>query len=269
MSDQRISEQELAAKGREIEAAQWHLPEKFALDPALIALSPEEFQKANPEMFALWTKVQAQEKEWAAAANTAHGRPSAPDLHRARAVQRAEELRVDIERTKALIDVALTSGGDTEIAELQAALLALKHRRAEHLATIGRYDLAASEEPDPQYRDHYLAILEAVHRDDPPDSGDICDCPPHRGSGEHAGLDVSQIFVKEEVFSLRHGKVAFLLKCGDCGLMNVVPDLPRHLAEARGHRARAHQLAGRLSISDAAKALSSQNLTTAKLLGIK
>jgi hypothetical protein len=257
-----INQEAIAAKGAEIEAAEWHLPKKFRLQSELLALEPEELKKRDPEMAALWIKIQAQEKQWAAAANSVSGNPSPQDIHRARAVQRAEELRNDIERLKSQIGAALVSGEDVDIAELQGAVLALRFKRAENLALIGRFDLAAQETPDPQYRDHYLSILEAVFNE-----SENCTCEPHRGSGEHTNISIPQTFIKEEIWSLRHASMAFLIRCNGCGDARVTTELPAHLAEQRSHRSRAMQIAKGLSIAKAAEELRSQNHTTAQLIG--
>lgn len=256
-----LSEQQVAAQGRELATAKWELPEKFRLTTAFLDLSPEEQKKQNPELHALWEKTKDEQARLAALNASPHGRPSSQEIFRARSVQRAEEVRVTIERLSKQISDILVGNGEGDLVELQAAKLALRHRRAEQLALHGRFDLAATEEPDPQYRDHYLAILDAVWRDD----SEVCDCSDVRGSGEHADITVPRHFVKEEVFSVKHGEVRPVIKCSRCGEMNVT-ELPGHLREQRSHRAQAMKLVGKLSIEDAARVLTEKGHTAANLL---
>src|SRR5207249_3920941 len=133
----------------------WVLPERFRLDADLISsLTPEELKAKHPELYKRWQRVQEQEKAWAAQANSLSTRPSVQDVHRAQAVQMAEELALVIQRLKEQRNKIVTSGGEGDPAELQRAILALRQRRAESLSLCGRYDLAASEATNPEFRDH-------------------------------------------------------------------------------------------------------------------
>lgn len=89
---------------------------------------------------------------------------------------------------------------------------------AEAYAALGRYDLAASTSK--LHAKHYKAIWDAVFRDD----ADWCKHPPkHR-------------FVKENIFSVRHGREVALLKCNACGMLNAA-DTPDDLsAQSAYHR---------------------------------
>lgn len=256
-----LSKEQVAARGRELAASEWKLPKRYRLQASLLALPPEELKKKDPEMYDLWENAKQEQERLAARFASPHARLSSQEIFRARSVQRAEEVRNDIERLNHQIAETLVTGGDGNIAELQAAKVALKHKRAEYLATHGRYDLAFEEEPDPQYREHYLAILDAVYRED----DEWCKCGPHRGSGEHANITVSQQHVAEEVYSLKHAKVMPLLRCGGCGTLNVAA-LPDHIRELRSHRSKALQIAGHLNPDEAAKKLVSIGHTSAKLL---
>lgn len=258
-----LTEQQVAARGRELEQSKWHLPDRYRLDADLLALPPEELQKKNPEMFALWQRTQEEQKRMAEQFASPHARPSSQEIFRARSVQRAEELRNTIARIDQQIGQVLTGAIEGDLSELQSAKLALRHRRAENLAVHGRYDLAFEVEPEAAYRDHYLAILDAIYRDD----DEHCGCGDIRGSGEHANLTVPSFNAKEDVWSLKHGRMITLMKCSmpGCGFMNAI-DTPAHVKTLRSHRARAHQLAGKLSPEDAFKLLSEKGHTTANLL---
>lgn len=255
-----LTEQQVAAQGRELEQAKWRLPARYELNADLLALPPDELQKRNPEMFAIWQRVQADEKRLAEMAASPFGQMSPQDAYRARAAQRAEEMAASIYAIDQQIGKALTAG-EGSVEDLQAAKLALRHRRAEYLAALGRFDLAASVEPDPQYRDHYLAILDAVWLAD-----DMrCDCPPTRGSGEFSDITVSNFNPKEEVFSIKEGRIVTLMACTKCGFLNAI-DPPAQVKEQRAHRARAAKLVGTMKPEDAAKTLAARGLTSAKLL---
>lgn len=257
-----LTEQQVSAQGRELSEAKWELPKKYRLSADLLALEPQELKRRDPEMAAIWERVQADEKRLAASAAMPFEQMSPQDAYRARAAQRAEELRVTISHVDEDLGKALTTG-EGDIAELQGAKLALHHRRAEFLSQTGRYDLAASEEPNPEYRDHYLAILDAVWREDDAH----CGCPSVRGSGEFSEVTVPSWNAVEEVYSIKHGKIVSLMKCSQpsCGFMNAVVT-PAHVKEQRAHRARAARIARGMSPEDAAQTLTAKGHTAAKLL---
>jgi len=261
MSKAALSEKQIAARGRELSEAKWELPKRFRLNAALLSLPAKELQKKDPEMFALWERTREEQARLAANAAAPHSRPSSQEMFRARSVQRAEELRNTIDLLNQRIGLVLTADGDGNLAELQKARTTLKHRRAEQLAIHGRYDLAFQEEPQPEYREYYLAVLDAIWREDEA----RCGCSDHFGSGEHANINVPSWNAKKDVWSIKHGRMVTLMKCSKCPFMNAV-DTPAHVREMRAHRARAAQLAGKLSISDAANTLAGRGLTSAKLL---
>lgn len=248
-----LTPKQIAAKGRELEQAKWDLPKKFQLTPDLLAKSDEE------------------QARLAAAAALPFGSMSPQDAERARSVVIAENLRNTLDELKRQIGIALTTGkGNLE--ELREAVIAVRHQRAERLAICGRYDLATAEEPDPVYRDHYLAILEAVWRED----DETCSCEDVRGSGEHANITVSRQYVVEEIWSLKHGAVVPLVKCNVCGHLNAVPVIPKQLQQQRALRAKALQLVGQpdaqgrvMSPEQAERTLTAQGHTAAKLLKAK
>lgn len=257
-----MDDTQVKAKGQELDNREWKLPKRFQLQAELLALPPEELKKRDPEMYRLWQQTQEQQQQWKRQANEPFSQPSVQDIFRAQAVQMAEEMRTVIERLKAELSKTITSGGDEDPRKLQDAIRALRFRRAESLALIGRYDLAASETPDAERRDHYHKIIDALNRPD----DEWCKCEPHRGTGPYSELEMSRQYVRSEVFSIVHGQVVFLLACTGCGEWNGVRELPKHIAEARGHRARAHQMASTLTPDDAAKLLASRNHTTKGLL---
>lgn len=262
MSDETpLSKQQIAAQGRALEESTWHLPARYELQASSLELPPDELKEKNPEMFALWQKVQADEKrlrESAASGVTL----SSQDMFRARAAQRAEEHRVTIANLDKQIAEIAFGGAEGDLDELQAAKIAVRHRRAQELALMGRYDLAAQETPDPAYRDHYMKILDAVFRDD----GESCECPKEvRGSGEHTKISVPSQHIAEEIYSIKHARLMPVLRCGTCGDLNVA-DAPRHLLEQRAHRVRAMQIAGTLLPTEAAAKLAAKGHTTEALI---
>jgi hypothetical protein len=265
MSSDAPSEQQVAAKGRALEAARWELPKPFRLRRELLALPPEQLKEKDPEMYALWERIKADEKRLAASMAMPFEQMPAQDIYRARAVQRSEEHKATIARLDKEIGQAIVVGGES-LEALQATKRALRHRLAEQYALMGRYDLAAEAEPDPILCGHYLDILEAVWRDDDGD-GSHCGCPPIRGSGEYADLTVPSWNQKEEIFSIKHGRVVTLMQCSNskCGFMNAI-DPPAHILQQRRHRDRAMQMAGKMSPEDAAKTLRAAGHTTTKLL---
>lgn len=256
-----LSEQQIAEQGRALAEAKWELPKRYRLQADLLALPPAELQKKDPEMYALWERTKDEQSRLAARFASPHARPSSQEIFRARSVQRAEEVRVAIERLDQQIGSILIGADEGDLAELQAAKLALKHKRAEFLAAHGRYDLAFQEEPNAQYREHYLSILDAVYRDD----AEHCGCPDMRGSGEHANITVPSFNAKEDIWSLRHGRMITLMKCTKCDFLNAI-DTPQHVKNLRSHRANAARMAGKMSIEDAARVLTEQSHTTEKLL---
>lgn len=252
MSDKpkvELTPEQVAAMGRELEQAKWVLPARFSLTKEMLAKSDEE------------------QARLAATMALPFGSMSPQDAERARAVVIAENLRNTLDDLQKQIGVAITTG-EGNLEELREAVIAVKHQRAQYLATIGRYDLAAQIEPQKEYRDHYLAILEAVWRDDE----EVCSCEDVRGSGEHANITVPRHFISEDIWSLRHSAVVSLVKCSVCGDMNAVPT-PKHLQQQRALRAKALQLVGQpdaqgrlLSPEQAARALTAQGHTADKLL---
>lgn len=248
-----LTPEQVAAKGREIEQAKWELPKKFQITKEMLAKSDEE------------------QARLAAAAALPFGSMSPQDAERARSVVIAENLRNTLVDLRNQIGIAITTG-EGNLEELREAVVAVRHQRAERLAIIGRYDLAAAEEPDPVFKAHYIEILEAVWRDD----DEACSCEDVRGSGEHADITVPRHFIKEEIWSLKHSAVVPLVKCNVCGHLNAVPVIPRQLQRQRALRAKALQLVGQpdaqervMSPEQAARTLTAQGHTAAKLLKSK
>lgn len=115
---------------------------------------------------------------------------------------------------------------------------------AEAYATIGRYDVAA--ETTKTQREHYRAIWAAIFKPD----GSWCEHP------------VQHAYLKERIFSLKHGKEKSLMACNLCGFLNVqsTPSAVKHLNSQSG----SHQGKTKgLSIDDAL-AYHQQNVSPAK-----
>lgn len=253
-------EAQLKERGRQFDAEKWHLPKRFRLQSELLALPLDELKERDPEMFALWERTKKEQATLAVAAASPFGTMSPQDMERARSVTIAENLRDRLYGLNRLLSASIVSGGN-DVDDLQVARIAVRHELAERQAVIGRYDLATENEPDPAYRDEYLAILEAIWRDDE----ETCDCGEHRGSGQQAEISVPQSYVKMDVFSLKHAKVVSLMKCNKCGFMNAV-DTPAEISRMRAHRARAQQLAGHLGPEEAGNLLRQRGHSTNGLM---
>jgi len=172
------------------------------------------------------------------------------NLEMARAVRMIEHLQQDYNRVTVEIGAALVTGeAGANIGELQDARASLAQRIAECLVTIGDYEGAAKIDPREGQRQVYRDIQAAIERDD----SEFCSCPP--------GKD----FVRDEVYSVRHGRKMPLRACGGCGTMNVA-SLPDHLARRMGHEERARRLVSGLSPADAARKLRSIGHTSNELL---
>lgn len=238
-----LSAEQIKAIGRELESGRWTLPERYRLTPEMLA------------------ECDADQKRLAAAAVLPYGGMSPLDIERVRSVVLAENLRVTLDELEKQISRVIVTGEGGDLEELRTSRRALRHSLAERLAITGRYDLAAEIEPESAYRDRYVAILDAVLRED----DEWCNCGELRGSGEHVNLTVSQQVVDEEIFSIRHGQIMMLLKCNSCGFLNV-SSLPNHIANQRSLRARARQVAGSLSPAEAEQELSKRGHTSVRLL---
>lgn len=242
-SNRAIDEAKIAATGREIEEATWTLPANLRLTDLNLAA------------------VKAQERIWATTAASPYANTSSVEFERARSVRIAEELRATLADISRRIGLAITTG-EGNLDSLRADQLELKHQLAERYAVFGRYDLAAEVEPQTAYRDQYIAILEAVWRDD-----DVwCECEPHRAQGTSSAQFTNKVAV-QDVWSIKHGVVMTLLRCNakGCGFLNV-GHLPSDLAAQRAHRATAQQVAGNLSPDEAAKELRARQHTAQRLL---
>lgn len=94
---------------------------------------------------------------------------------------------------------------------------------AEAYAATGRFDMAAEFAglvKDKDLRDRYEALWQAVWRED----AEWCAC------------DASRQFASEEIYSIKHSEVRPVLKCGQCGEVNVA-EMPERLVQARKTRA--------------------------------
>lgn len=112
-----------------------------------------------------------------------------------------------------------------EYTELLAGGYRLKRNQREELgeayAAIGRYDLAFKATWNKELREEYIAIWNAIQRDD----SEVCEC----GTG--------RTFSKKDVFSIFHGATVSLVKCGNCDHLNAVPT-PAHITDARAVRSK-------------------------------
>lgn len=188
----------------------WELPPKLRID--------------NPEVLKQAEEMRA---ELAQRTQTPFASLSPQEHALANAATIVKDLKRAFIHVNNQITALLTTGADRvgKLEELKAARLAISGRMAEAYATLGRFDLAAEHAPVPAVRDEYQTVLEAINRDD----GEWCACAPEKS------------FVKQEFYSLKHGRMMPMMKCLGCGGLNVQP-LPPAIAEQRAKRARARVL---------------------------
>lgn len=217
----------------------------------------------KPETAAAHEKAQA---EWAARAASPFASLTPQEQERERAARLIEEHKATLAALDSAIARAFTRASLTEEQrrEYEGAAAARPHvaaQLAEAYASAGRFDLAAKYEPGRKQKADYLRIWRAVWRDD----SHSCACEPHRGSGQHARIEVPTQYVRKDIYSVRHDAVLPLVACSKCRCLNVQP-LPRALAEQRAHRARALSIAEGLKPAEAAERLRELNHTTEALL---
>jgi hypothetical protein len=204
--------------------------------------------------------IEAAQRELAARINSPFARLSPQEQERAQAARLVTELTEQLKHVEHRLGRVFTRAGAENFDELRATQGALWKRLAEAHASTGRFDEAARYETDRTLKAEYLRTWRAVWRDD----AHACSCPPHRGSGRNANLEVPTVYVKRDVWSVRHGRVVPLVACSKCRCLNVQP-LPPALAEQRAARARAHELAAGLSPAEAAARLRAAGHTTETL----
>jgi hypothetical protein len=118
---------------------------------------------------------------------------------------------LDVERSKAEISIqALSVVERTKEQDEQFA---------DYWALLGRYDVALAVTKDEGKKAAYNAIIEAIERDD----SETC---PH--PAQHK-------FVKQRVYSEKHGKEKSLVQCNVCGFQNVTAT-PDHIKKAMTHQ---------------------------------
>lgn len=103
---------------------------------------------------------------------------------------------------------------------------ALKSRMAESYAVLGQYDEAIKLEKDKIKRREYLEVLEAINRDD----DDFCTCENQKGD-----IELTNQYVKKEIFSPKHNKLMPVVTCRSCGHSNVTYT-PKDLTKLRQAR---------------------------------
>lgn len=120
---------------------------------------------------------------------------------------------------------------DYAVEEREYKIETCKRNLATALYKLGQIDAALSVAysiPDSELVGHIYNIQWAL---DAPDS-DIKthSCPRPVARLEHQGKDVQieldRRWASEEVFSLRHGQLAHVWKCTQCGFANASPDIP-------------------------------------------
>src|ERR1043165_793118 len=184
---------------------------------------------------AMMEQIAEQQAAWKKRVQSPHASLTPQEMMRARALTLVDEL----------ID-ALAVVTDPH------ARRVLHERLAEASATQGRFDLAAESAPTEVLYREYQSIWEAELRDD----DQWCEHPM-------VGR-IAPVFVKQEVWSIRHGAVTPLLKCNACGFTNVRPLTPQ-LAEQRRLRQVARNLVDGKSPQEARTILLSQGHTADSL----
>lgn len=185
-------------------------------------------------------------KQLAPRAVSPFARQSPQEFERTRARDRISHIYDDLRRVEAELK---TSRGRNAVRELNEARIALAHRLAENLATIGGYTLAAQVEPDPEQKKEYADIVSALVLDD----GYRCRCAP------------GKVYVKRYIWSDKHKREMPLLACTGCGLLNV-SSLPADLLKQREARQTARALVGQRPPDEARKILIQSKHTTKDLI---
>lgn len=210
----------------------WELPEQLRItDPLVLAQSEQmraELSKRAQSPFA-------------------HLTPHEAERHNAGIM--ATHLEGELQHLNEQIGRAIVSYSDGDLDVLKEAKMAIAARLAEAYATLGRFDLAYEVDPRPEHRAEHLEILKAIKR---PDEEWNCQCSPGRD------------FIKRDIIT-PDGQRKVLRACSGCGELNAVP-IPSHLAQQRGHRAKARAMVSGMSIEDAANHLRAKGHTTGELI---
>ncbi len=209
--------------------AKWELP------PNLRITSP----KVQEEVIQLRKQLEPR-------AVSPFARLSPQEFERNRATARIHHIADDLHRVE---EALKTNRGADSHKKLKEARYALAARLAENLSIVGRYDLAAEIAPDPAQQKEYAAVVQALVLDD----SYQCQCAPGKQ------------YVKQWIWSPKHGKVMPLIACAGCGTMNV-SSLPMDLVKQQQASAKARELAEGLEPAEAAKVLRANNLTTEKVI---
>jgi hypothetical protein len=225
---------------RDKAGGRWELPEA-------LRLTPEKLAEAEAEQRAL-----------ARTSPSPYANLSPAQSESARAARVIPELEAALKGVEKKLGRVFTAGGAESFGELQEAQKVTWRQLAEAHATLGRFDLAAHYEYDRAECARYLRYWRAVMRDDE----HFCPCIPSLTSERDVTFPTH--YVKQDVFSVKHGREMHLIACASCRFLNVT-HLPPHLAEQRRHRAAARQLAEGLSPSEAARILTARGHTALNL----
>jgi hypothetical protein len=199
-------------------------------------------------------EIIAQEQElWRRQANSPFASKTPFDMERANAAVAVRDLTQNIKDVRRELRKADKKGKS----DWQQTLTALKNRLAESYAVLGRYDKAARLTSNKQQRREWMDILDAIKRKD----GEWCECGSQLGD-----LEVSNIYVKQDIYSHKHNRLMPLLACRNCGFMNV-KDAPEEVVSLRNARARAVILARDRTPVEAREILTRNRHTTREILG--
>lgn len=219
-------------KAEKFASEKWTLPANLKLTKALRAQAEE------------------QQAEWASKTASPFGSLSPAEFERSKAATSAAE-------NERLLQAIEDAPNKEEFAE---SAMFLRQSLAENYAVLGRFDKSAELEHNPTRRAEYEQILRAIKRSD----SAWCKCADQLGD-----VPVSNVFVKQNIWSVKLNKEIVLLACRECGELNAVESVPIAIAKERAARVRAHELAKDLPSAEAKAALISHNHTTKQLLSDK
>jgi hypothetical protein len=129
---------------------------------------------------------------------------------------------------------------------------------AEAYAMAGLFAEAAGVHPDEATRAEYLAIAEAVARDDDDSCTEKCQ-PIYDLNPTTLGHHESEV---RHVWSVKHKSIMTLFRCNVCGGLNVKP-APAAVTAAKQRRAQALEITKGMSPAQARAALTKAELTSA------
>lgn len=213
-----------------------NIPEHLRLTPEILAESSENQEK------------------WAEAANSPFAGLSPIMADYARSGRLIEEWNQSRNQVRARMIMASKEESDA----LNNAFNNSSRNLAEAYAMAGLFAEAARVSPDAAQTAEYLAISQAVERDDDDSCTEECQ-PVYDANPTTLGHHESEV---RHVWSIKHKSVMTLFRCNVCGGLNVKP-APAAVMAAKQRRARALEITRGMNPTQARAALTKADLTSA------